>query len=449
MSWLAKLGGFDSKNKGTDTTQMQQKNMMGEIDPNNAYWQRMFQAMMYNGYDINNYKDTTSIVQDGYTNVSIYSIINYIITTAANVKFKVQIMDGDTWEDDPGSELLKLLRRPNAITPYSLFIEETLGWKFLDGAYYIYGPRLEFGPNGGKTTELWTMPSTKMQIKGGGIRKPILGYSYQDWEGMIPAEDVLYGRYFNPVDAVDNISASMSGFAPLRSAIMTARKSNSAAMAGVKAYENNGAMGIISSAGQQWAEFNQDLAEQLGEKLKRENGGANNFNKMAVIPGAVKFDRTNMSPADLRLGESELQTMRQLAGVFKFPTQLLNDADGATFSNQREAQKSIYTNTIIPELAGLGEGLATWLGDAYYPNNEIRIIPDTNSIEVLQEDKQAQAAWLKDADWMTQNEKRTEMGLDEDPDERMNDYLIPTGKMFAEDMDMLNEINGQQRQLSE
>jgi phage portal protein BeeE len=122
----------------------------------------------------------------------------------------------------------------------------------------------------------------------------------------------------------------------------------------------------------------------------------------------------------------------------------VNDAEGATFSNQREAQKSVYTNTIIPEMRGLGEGIAAWLGESYYPGQEIRIIPDTNNIEVLQEDKSAQATWLASADWMTQNEKRVEMGLPEDQDnESMDDYLIPTGKMFAKDLDLMNDINGQ------
>jgi phage portal protein BeeE len=148
-----------------------------------------------------------------------------------------------------------------------------------------------------------------------------------------------------------------------------------------------------------------------------------------------------MSPADLRLAESELQAMRQIGGAIKFPTQLINDAEGATFSNQQEAQKSVYTNTIIPEMRLLGEGLANWLGDTYYPDTDIRIIPDTTNIEVLQKDKATLASWLVNADFMTQNEKRQEMGLGADPDPAMDDYLIPNGKVFKQDLEIFNDFN--------
>ena len=200
-------------------------------------------------------------------------------------------------------------------------------------------------------------------------------------------------------------------------------------------------MGIVSKADNPHANFNELNAKALQEAWQRDAGGANNYNKLKFTDGQITFNRLNMSPADLRIGELELQSKRQMAAVYKVPTQLLNDAEGATFSNQDAAQKSVYTNTIIPEMKSLGEGLANWLGEAYYPDDEIRIIPDTTNIEVLQKDKAAMATWLVNADFMTQNEKRKEMGLDEDTDSKMDEYLIPNGKTFSGDLDMLGDVN--------
>jgi phage portal protein BeeE len=280
-----------------------------------------------------------------------------------------------------------------------------------------------------------------MQVVGGGIRKPIEGFKYSEWSELIPIEEVMYLRYFNPVGAIDNLSGSLVGMSPLRAAVMTAKKSNSAALAGVSAYENNGAMGIISKAGGQFSDYTQETAAALDAAWKAKNGGADAFGKIAHTPGQIEFNRLNMSPADLRLGESELQSMRQLGGVYKFPTQLINDSEGKTYSNQAAAQKSVYSDTIIPEMRGIGEGLMNKWGDAYYPNVEARLIPDTADIEVLQEDKAAQATWLVSVDFMTQNEKRAEMGLGEDPDPKMDDYLIPNGKTFKEDLDLFADVN--------
>jgi len=439
MSWLSKLGGFDSNPKKEIKTKAQE--LFNPMD--NVYLTNLVRAMMYNGYDLNADNDSSSYVKDGYgANISIYSIINYVITTASNVTFKLQTKNSDgTWEDDADSEILRLMRKPNPLSTQSLFVEEALGWKILDGNQYIYAPRMEVGLNSGKTMELWVMPSTGMQVVGGGIRKPVQGYRYHEWEELIPVEDVMHMRYFNPVGAVDNLSGSLVGMSPLRAAVLAAKKSNSAAIAGVAAYENNGAMGIISSNANQFANFTKENAEDIAQAWKRDNGGANNYNKLAVTPGAVDFKRTNMSPADLRLAESELQSMRQIGGAIKFPTQLINDAEGATFSNQQEAQKSVYTNTIIPEMRLLGEGIAAWLGGAYYGDTEIRIIPDTTNIEVLQKDKATMATWLVNADFLTQNEKRTEMGYDADPDPSMDDYLLPNGKTFKQDLEIFNDFS--------
>ena len=201
------------------------------------------------------------------------------------------------------------------------------------------------------------------------------------------------------------------------------------------------AAGIICRANSEWSKFDEKSVEAMKEQWRRDYGGATNYGSVAFTGDTIDFHRMNMSPADLRLGESELQSKRQIAAMFKVPTQLLNDAEGATFSNQAAAQKSVYTNTIIPEMRALGEGIATWLGEAYYPGAEIRIIPDTSGIEVLQIDKKELVSWLVQADWMTQNEKRVTMELEESTDPRMDDFLIPNAKTFSKDIDLLGNLN--------
>ena len=435
MSWLSDLGGFTKK------ASKPQKIIANPAD--NIYLANLIKNMLWNG-NLRLDNSSRSFVEDGYAgNIDIYSIVNYVITTASNVRFKVQIKDGGKWIDDDKSELIKLINRPNALTNYSLFIEETLGWKILDGALYVYAPRLENGINKGKTLELWTMPSTNMEVVGGDIMKPIKGFRYNSWENIIPIEDVLYLRYFNPIGAIDNLSESLTGMSPLRAAVMSATRSNSAAMAGVAAFENNGAMGIISKDSGQWADFSDANAKALSDAWKYRNGGADNYNKVVFTDGQIDFKRMNMSPADLRIGELELQSKRQIAASIKVPTQLLNDAEGATFSNQEAAQKSVYENTIIPEMRSLGEGIINWLGESYYGNAEVRMIPDVSEIGVLQKDREKLASWLVNADFMTQNEKRKEMGLGEDESNKnMDDYLIPSSKIFSKDLDMIDDMTG-------
>ena len=172
MNWsdLSEWAGFTDKK---EVEVIDTKAMELNVQAPNKYIEQMIKTMWWKN-DIRFDADSSSFVEDGYAgNVDIYSIINYVITTAANVPFKLQIKAGDTWEDDPQSELIKLISRPNALTNYSLFIEETLGWKMIDGSAFVHAPILEVGRNKGKATSMWTMPSTKMHIIGGDIHKPI------------------------------------------------------------------------------------------------------------------------------------------------------------------------------------------------------------------------------------------------------------------------------------
>ncbi len=440
MKSLGEYFGFESPTK-VRKLEAQIKATDLQIQAPNPYIENLVRSMFWKN-DIKFNNDSTSFVIDGYgANVSIYSIINYLITTAPNIKFKAQIRESGVWVDDEGAEIITLINTPNPLTTYSLFIEETLGWKFLDGAYYVFGPRIPLGKNKNKPLELWTMPSTRMNVVGGGIRKPIEGFRYEMWEELIDSNDVMYGRYFNPVSAINNLAGSLTGMPPLRSAVLTAKKSNSAAQAGVSAYENNGAMGIVSRDSGEFAEFSPELAAKLKEEHKSQYGGANNFGSVGYTGGQMKFHRMNMSPSDLKLGESELQSMRQMGGVFKFPTQLINDSEGATFSNQAEAQKSIYTNTLIPEMRGLGEGIMNTWGESFYGKTEARLIPDTSEIEVLQQDKAAQASWLVNAWWLTGNQKLEEQNFEKSDDPRMDEIQYPNTSTASSDLNILGDIN--------
>lgn len=436
MSWLSRLGGFEQPKKA-----QQGKAMELQTQVPNRYIENVIRSMFWKD-NIRFGNDSTSFVEDGYGgNVSIYSIVNYILSIAPNVKFEAQIKDGDKWVKDEGSELIKLINNPNPMDTYSSLINSVIGWKLLDGSTYIYAPRIELGANKGKTLELWSMPATNMQIVGGGVRKPIEGYKYSQWREMIPADDVLYMKYFNPVGAIDSLSGIFTGMSPLRAAVLTAKKANSAAQAGVSAYENNGAGGIVSKADSEWGSFTQENVDALEQRWQSNNGGANNYGKVAFTGGQIDFHRLNMSPADLRLGESELQAMRQLGGVYRFPTQLINDSEGKTYSNQAAAQKSVYSDTVIPEMQEIGQGIAKWLGPAYYGDQEMRIITDTSEIEVLQQDKKTQVSWLVDAWWLSPNEKRQEMNKPISPDPKMDEIFVPNNVTSMKDLDLLSEIN--------
>ena len=135
-------------------------------------------------------------VKNGYGgNADVYSIINYIITTASNVPFVLEIKQPDgTWKIDPDSELIRLINNPNPEMGYSLLIEELLGWKMIDGNGYLYAPRISSGKNKGKAQKLWVMPSNGVRVMAGGLTILISGDTYDQWDDKIPPANVMTKR---------------------------------------------------------------------------------------------------------------------------------------------------------------------------------------------------------------------------------------------------------------
>ena len=419
------------------------KNEEPKID-DNAFLNQILRFVKNYGA-INSTYDDEQFVKNGYGgNADVYAIINYIITTASNVPLILEKRQADgTWKPEK-SNLMDLINNPNPSSGYSLFIEELLGWKLLTGNGYVYAPIIQDGVNKGKTLEMWVMPSAGMEVIGGGATKIVKGYTYNGWDDeLIAPGNVMHLRYFNPMGAIAGDSRNIfMGQSPLKAGELVIKKSNTGALSEVTAFANNGAIGVFSRDGNDGS-FSELQSEQLNSKWRKMAGGAKNKNSIVHTPANVKYHKIGESPADLKIIESGLAAKRQLASLLKMPTQLLNDPDGTTFNNQAEAQKSLYTNVIIPEIRGIGEGLVRWLGEAYHPGENIRIVPNTSDIEVLQANKKEQAEWLSKAYWLKGSEKRAIMGLD--ADEAINDYYIPTSLIPMSDVGAVDEDELRQR----
>ena len=74
--------------------------------------------------------------------------------------------------------------------------------------------------------------------------------------------------------------------------------------------------------------------------------------------------------------------------LFNFPSILISDGQ-STFSNQKEAKKALWTNTIIPALQEIEDGLNAWLSPRF--GDDLCLKFDINDIKELQEDIEKQA----------------------------------------------------------
>ena len=181
------------------------------------------------------------------------------------------------------------------------------------------------------------------------------------------------------------------GLSPLQAAYATLTASNELMYAGANAIKNRGANGLLSAEGEHPLDEDEsnDLQKTVNEKL----GGGEKFNRVVATTARVKYTQFGLSPADLKMIENGVLTLRQMCSAYGADSGSFNDPANKKFNNAIEAQKNFYTNAVIPPLERHLQGykeliLAGW-NEADNTTYDIRL--DLSGIEALQVDQNTKA----------------------------------------------------------
>jgi HK97 family phage portal protein len=361
----------------------------------------------------------------------LYSIVNYIITTAGQVPWKVMVRQSDGTSKPENGALQYLIDNPNPNQGRAQLVTAALGYKLLTGNTYLWAPRLDAGSNKGKTKELHTLPANLVKIKFGTPDQPISGYKlkYSNYEkdDLLP-DDVMHSKYFNPdIDTYGD----MYGLSPLRAAARKMGISEEGALSLGTSFKNGGPEGIISRDGE---EFTEVQSRNLVDRFAKMFSGSRNRGKIAMTGAQIKWTPLGLSPVDLKILETQHWTFEGLRNVYRFPDNLLSSgAKGATFNNKLEAKKQLYTECVIPELQAFLDDFNRWLPMAYDTSGNTYVELDLSGIDVLQEDKKAKAEYLATA-WFIPVDRKQEM-MGEAVDEKWKGvYMIPNNLIPVKDI---------------
>ena len=429
------------------------KNQTTNIDFNKAIYNFLGETF------IASTENDDSYIDKGYRfNATIYSIVNLIVKCAANIPFSVyeiqnenelkryktltsgdfnssvlhksQILHKKALVELEGTELHQLLERPNPAQSYNTFIQELLAFGLLTGNRYIYGITPQSGQNATKFKELYVLPSQVMQIHSGGLFKPVDYYTLEyNGQHQLPVENVLHIADFNPY--YDGTGSHLYGMSPLKAGLRVLDANNEAVTTGLKYLQNQMARGVLMS---EEGDLNEVQARQLKDRFKKQYQGSKNAGDVVITPKKLSWINFGLSASDLNLIEQYNATIKDLCNIYSVPVQLLNNTDHQSYNNQKEAKKSLYVNSIIPQLIKIREELNRWLTPAY--GNNLYIDFDFTVIPELQEEMDKVVTQMSNSWWLTPNEKRTAMsyGVDEEQ-AAMDDYYIPANLLpLANDM---------------
>lgn len=394
----------------------------------NKYFQSLVQYIGFDNllYDTEN---KVELINKGYaTTNDVYAIVSKIARSGASLDWYVEeVFDDGNTERVYNSKANEILECPNRLETWSEFMETHLTYRLTTGDSYIYGLQPEGFPY---FAELNNLQSQYVVIVAGDSVNPILGYR-MNWDTKIKYtnEEVLHLYYSNPSAYQQE---TLYGMSPLKASSKVWHTSNERWIASANVIKNKGITGILSDESER--PMTPEQAKILQDGANKRIGGSDKFGQVMVSNKQLRYIQMGLSPSDLQLLDQGIISLRALCNAYHVDSSLFNDPANKTFNNRKEAEKSFWSEAVIPEMIKTMNGLNNWLMPSIseFENRNLRLRFDTSKIEALQQDRSLVAdrvTKLRLAGIISGNDARRELGLDEIEDESMNSVYIPQNQV--------------------
>lgn len=327
-----------------------------------------------------------------YAIAEIFAPIDAIAKRVALAKFEVRDLKTNAVVTT-NEDLNRLLSQPNPLQNWSQFIYESTCWEYINGRNFIFAnipDTLSFNYKNVTTlTNLWSymvMPLHDPAIKflsATKIEDIIKGYRLAGYPD-IPTEKVLFNQFMS-LDAADRkILFSKS---PLHSAQKAIVNLIAVYEARGSIYLNRGALGILVSKMTDVGGIVPLTPEQKADVHKdynEDHGVTQGKSPLAITDMPMEWVRIGMSIAELLPFEETQADAAAIYGVLNVPQDLMPTPKGATYENQRMAERSLYQNVATPFAQSRAQALTNFLR-----LNEVGlyISASHDHIEVLQDNR--------------------------------------------------------------
>ena len=355
-------------------------------------------------------RNYNAFILDGFqANPIIYACLNTIARTSATIEMAIAV-DGEVLKpEDVPQELLPLqalITRPNPNQAWKEFIEEWSINQNVGGAAYVNGigigtQRIGEFERTLTSPEMWLIRPDRVQIlKDGPL---VVGFRIDSVKNLT-TEEMFYTAFPTGMNDSEGLSA-----------LKPANRSGDAHTASIKWNErllNNAGVpsGLVAVKG--LAAWSKGDYLEFMDKWDERVSGPNNAGKTVGIPAdGLDYTPFTMSAKDMDWLKGKQDFMRDICAALGVPSILLGDPNSRTFSNYREGRKALYQEKVIPDMIHWVSEFNHFLAGRFKPG--VKVVLVTDHIDVLRADQDALVIRLKTADWMTPNEKRSAMGLED------------------------------------
>lgn len=359
------------------------------------------------------------LIENSYEkNVDVYAVIKKIVDISKSIDWIVeQKQSSGNWKELKGTSIHDLMENPNEAKGYTWndIEEQILTYLLVTGNVYMIGEK-PIGMNG--IAEIDILPSNYVTIKSNNsFFLPKNKYDFQlgTNKRIFEHDEVRHIKFFNP--AYDSVEDGQYGLSLIQVAAQVVQVGNDRWDASASLFQNRGANGLITDKSQR--PMSPEEADKVQNTWNQSTAGTSNFGKIKVTNKDLNYIPMGMSSTDLQLIESGVVNLRAICNVFGLDSSLFNDPANKTYNNRLEAEKSLYTNAIIPLSDKISEHFTRFIAKNHFPDKTVRMRQDFSKVECLQESLKEKAETLvklKDSGILTANEVRVKIGEKESDD---------------------------------
>ena len=379
------------------------------------------------------------------TNVIAFRCIDEIAKSVASINWELfkENSDGEQVKID-NHPILPLLRRANPDDSFHFFMLKATAFLVLSGNTFIERVSPDTGPNAGIPKELYVLRPDRMKILVNPNTGAITGYEHTvngrkvvfETDPITMQADVLHVKGFNPID-------DFWGSGPTEPAARQIDTNNEAVKWQKSLLENQGRPGLIFTIkGFLGEKQKEQMIQQLNDKY---SGAASAGKNLIVETGGDGVNSSSMggmdvkpygfTPTEMDWLESNNALARTIAFAYGVPPQIIGIPGDNTFSNQKEARLAFWETTVFYYTGHMGGELNNWFFDR---DSGLFLKPNLNIVPALEARREILWDRAEKATFITINEKRRMVGLEDDPNGDViliPATMLPLGQELNEDTD--------------
>lgn len=308
--------------------------------------------------------------------------IDFIAKRISEAHFDLKRVKDDSlvWCNRLGADTI--LKRPNPLMTWRELVYQHFVYKLATGNTYFRAAMPEtISPDAVKfqwCSNYWVLPSQLMQVIPAAYNSALPMFGIAEVDDLIKGYALMDGQHsamtipsyqiWHDRDGIPEMLRSLD-YMKAPSRLLAVKKPIANLIAVYEArnviYLKRGALGFLVS---QKKDETGTIALDPSEKKELREEFTNNYGVMAgqspyvITDIPVNFIKTSATIAEMQPFDETLEDAIKIASVFGIPPVLIPRKDQSTFSNQGDAEKSVYTSVIIPAAKRFCEALTTFLG---------------------------------------------------------------------------------------